>query len=168
MTQTQGKNHIKHVLFYLWISPFDRIPIKLEDLFRSLLTDCDALLQLCRKKTHLCHCLVENSSRLWNTHKYLCIIATNRAMNHTREWNAAFDLTSWTEKEPVVDDIKTLHSALSIANVNNARHSWKRKHKRQIKSLTCALWFVPALGNRKCGIPSPAEPWDQWLSGLLC
>ncbi len=88
MMQTQSKNPNKRVLFNLWISPFDRIPIKLKNVFRSLLTDCDALLQLCRKKRHLCHCLVENSSRLWNTHKYLCIIATNRAMNHTQEWSA--------------------------------------------------------------------------------
>lgn len=128
--QTQSKNPNMHVLLYLWISSFHRIPIKLEDLFRSLLTDCDALLQLCRKKTHLCHCIAENSSRLWNIHKYLCIISTNRAMNHEQEWIAASELTSWTEKEPVVDDIKTLRSTLSSANVNNARLSWKRKHKR--------------------------------------
>ncbi len=72
--------------------------------------------------------------------------------SHAR-MKCASDLTSWTEKEPVVDDIKTLLSALSMANVNNARLSWKRKHKTQIKSLiTCTLWFVSAMGNRMCGV----------------
>jgi len=106
--QTQSKNPNHDVLLYFWISPFDRIPIKLEDLFRSLLTDCDALLQLCRKKTHLCHCLVENSSRLWNTHTHTHTqVPMYHQHKHSNESHAS-ELTSWTENEPEVDAIKTL------------------------------------------------------------
>lgn len=40
-------------------------------------------------------------------------------------------LTSWTEKDPLVDDIITLHFLLSIAKVSKARHScWKKRFKK--------------------------------------
>lgn len=82
----------------------------------------------------------QNTSR--NTQFYsLSIKSADEAWSQTLIWQCCsvpgnqkhllFDsLTSWTEKDPLVDDIITLRSLLSIAKVIKARLSWWKWKQR--------------------------------------